>query len=239
MVMQFGRHAGIFVYQGVIILGAAVLYRWMVGDDVEPWPRMTTLGVGWKAAVVIAVTIVVLGLVGNIGMGLLVEYVPGMQEDAAAYSERIRNLLLEAEGGYWWMGMTSVCVTAPVAEEALFRGTILQEQRKSKMGVWGLAWLNGGLFAIFHANLLVIPSLVLLGAFLAYITLVSESLLLPILAHALVNTFNGVLLPQLLSTGGTGPLKGEAAAPEVLWAWLAALGCAAAVGWWLVDRWER
>lgn len=234
-VAAVGYHAGVFVYQFVAILGAAILYRQLTGDRANPWPSFDDTGVDVTTLVIVLVTVVLLGLVGNIAMGLLVEYFPGLEDNATAYSERIRRLLLQAEGLNYWLGMTGVCVTAPIVEEALFRGTILQEQRKANRGIWTLALLNGALFALFHVEPLLMPSLVLLGTFLAYITLISESLLLPILAHAVVNTANGVVLPQLFAADTTaGPV--ESASLPQLWTWFAGLAAAAALGWWLIAR---
>ncbi len=72
-------------------------------------------------------------------------------------------------------------------------------------------------------------SLALVGAFFAHLTMRSESLWPAVLAHAALNTANGVVLPLL-----AGDLASSAEPPElpVILAGLAITAPLAAAGWW-------
>jgi membrane protease YdiL (CAAX protease family) len=84
-------------------------------------------------------------------------------------------------------------VLAPVAEEFVFRGLLFSLAKH-----WGrpkLAWLGVSfLFAAFHLNAPVFLPLFLLALALTWLGEVTEGLLAPILAHALFNLANLILL---------------------------------------------
>jgi membrane protease YdiL (CAAX protease family) len=195
LLKPLGFHVTTIVTEFVGILGAALIWRWVVGDAAAAWPSFK-LRISIKAVLAITVASVALGFLANAIAALLVELSPAMREVAEAYSQRIAELLLEATGVERVLGIIGVCVAAPLCEEALFRGTILQEQLKSEK-VWVAVVVNGVLFSAFHVNPVSALGLALIGMFLAHITVLSASIIPAILAHAVVNTANAVVLPAI------------------------------------------
>ena len=191
-----GLHATTIGAEILAVLGSAVAYRKIVGDSAADWPSLRSIGAGPVALLVLALTCVVLALTANGVVALVIEVVPGMQEIAKIYEEIMRELLFDATGLERVLGIISIVVFAPVCEEMLFRGTILQEQRKSEAFTAAVI-INGFLFSLLHMSPVAFLSLWAVGAFFAHLTLRSESMLLPILAHAMFNAFNGVLLPEI------------------------------------------
>lgn len=190
-----GMHLSTIATEIFGILGAALLWRQFAGSAAAPWPSFK-LGVSPGALVVAIAAAVSLGFLANALAGLSLEIFPALQKVADAYSEQISELLVDATGLERALGIIGVCVAAPICEEALFRGTILQEQRKTEAVVVAVI-INGVMFSAFHLNPLSAVGLALLGIFLAHITVRSGSLIPAIVAHAAVNTANAVVLPAL------------------------------------------
>ena len=190
----FVLHAHIIGAQIIAILGSALLFRAIVGDAVAPWPALDRLGGGPLALLVLALACVGLAFTANITTSLLVELVPALKDFAEQYQALIEELILDATGWTKVVAIVSVTLVAPLCEETLFRGTILQEQRKVESAQVAII-INGFLFSIFHINPVGFLSLWLVGAFFAHLTLSSGTLWMPILAHAFFNFFNSTILP--------------------------------------------
>jgi membrane protease YdiL (CAAX protease family) len=201
LIQALGFHVTTIVTEIVGILGAAIIWRWVVSDAAAPWPSFK-LRVSVWAVLSITAASVALGFLANSIAAFVIEVSPAMQKIAEAYSERIAELLLEATGVERVLGIIGVCVAAPICEEALFRGTILQEQRKSEK-VWVAVAVNGLLFSAFHLNPVSAIGLVFAGAFFAHITVRSGSLIPAIIAHAVLNTANAIVLPALAPEDAT------------------------------------
>ena len=134
-------------------------------------------------------------MTANVITSLLVELIPPLQALAEEYKKLIEKLIIDTTGWKKVVAVVSVSLIAPVCEEALFRGTILQEQRKVE--TFGLAiLLNGFMFSTFHLNPVGFVSLWLVGAFFAHLTLSSGTMWVPIIAHAAFNFFNSTVLPE-------------------------------------------
>jgi membrane protease YdiL (CAAX protease family) len=223
-----GFHLTTIISEVVAILGAAFIWRWVTKDAAAGWPSLRPkASVG--AYVALALAAIGLGFLANTIAALLVELSPWMAESAEAYSERIAELLLEASGVERVLGIIGVCVAAPICEEALFRGTILQEERKVE-GVGVAVVVNGILFSAFHVNPVSALGLAILGAFFAHITIRSGSLIPAIVAHAVVNTTNAVVLPEIM------PEAADPNAPIEIPQLLMLMGGLAALSsffWWL------
>ncbi|MFW5966271.1 MAG: CPBP family intramembrane glutamic endopeptidase [Persicimonas sp.] len=177
------------------ILAAALIWRAVMKGAAADWPEH---GVRSSPAVLVVVVLAAsaIGLFANSITSLLVETIPFMAEYAEGYAEQLKELVFDADGLNYWVGMVAVCVAAPLCEEALFRGTILQEQRKVE-GQWLAVIINGLIFAAFHVNPVSGPGLVIVGSFLAYVTVKSGSLLPAIVGHAAINTNSALVLPAL------------------------------------------
>jgi membrane protease YdiL (CAAX protease family) len=195
-----GLQATIVAYEVVGILGAALIYRAWAGDRAAPSPAWGTIGTDVLRLLVPMVAVIVFAIWANVTVGLTVELVPSLEEAALEYQRQVEKILLKAEGLDYALGVVAICIAAPLCEEVLFRGTIYPEQRKSNGIAWAAA-LNGLLFAAFHVNELTLIPLTVVGAFFAQLTAWTRSIWPPILAHALFNTFNSLVLPRLHDVG--------------------------------------
>lgn len=79
-----------------------------------------------------------------------------------------------------------VVILAPLFEETFFRG-LLYPPLRERMGPMKAVIVNGALFGILHFQPLFMPSLVLVGIVLAFLYEKTDSLVAPMLAHALYN----------------------------------------------------
>ncbi len=107
-----------------------------------------------------------------------------------------------APEGFSWTGLIGMLVLIglvfPLAEEILFRG-ILYRWLRGRVGVAAAAGVSGVAFAGLHAIPELIPAIAVLGVILALLYELSGSLWTSVLAHAVYNTINVVLLYSLLS----------------------------------------
>lgn len=87
----------------------------------------------------------------------------------------------------WWGAFFKVAVVAPVVEELIFRGIILQGFRRNYNGLTAV-FFSALLFALFHLNPWQFPATFLLGLLLGWIMLRTDNILLAILGHSLNNT---------------------------------------------------
>lgn len=232
-------HEAVLAVQVVGILGAAIGYRYLRGEDAAGWPDLDRTGLGPGAWVLMLVAVVVVGLWANSLMALTVELIPSLEPMAEFYREQINKLVLKAEGMDRVLGLIGICLAAPVCEEALFRGTFLPEQSRS-MSIFATVVGNGLLFGSFHLNPINLLPLSVVGAFLAHLVVLTGSLWPAIFAHAAMNGFNGVVLPELFPEMADGEFnavaEGAAAAGRgellvafvvlgivgvALWVWLA------------------
>lgn len=91
-----------------------------------------------------------------------------------------------------------VCILAPILEETLFRGMILQKLRP-----WGETFAVGAsalLFAVFHMNLIQGIAAFFMGLVLGLIAVRSESVLPCIFVHFLNNTLSMALIAAGIQT---------------------------------------
>ncbi len=181
--------------QFVVILGAAILYRKLRQAPSSFWPKFSGTGMSAGAMVLVCLTAIALGFLGNV-MTLGIAEIFGLQDLVERYQDAIEQILLPESVGLQILGAVSVVIVAPFCEEILFRGTILPEQRRSQ-GVWAAVILNGVLFAFLHLNPLNFLALAVIGTFLAWVTVKSGSIWPAILGHGALNFVNGVVLPRL------------------------------------------
>lgn len=85
-----------------------------------------------------------------------------------------------------------VGILAPIAEEMVFRGLVYARLADYLGGKWGIL-LSGLLFGIYHGNMVQFIFSAILGFWFAWLYQKSGKLLVPILAHAAVNTWSSVL----------------------------------------------
>ncbi len=98
----------------------------------------------------------------------------------------------DLEVGGWPM-LLSIVVIAPIFEEYICRGLLLESLR-AKRGVVA-AWLLSSLFfSLMHLDGVLSVNALFMGLVLGYIYIVSESLFAPIILHAINNTIAYVLM---------------------------------------------
>ena len=93
------------------------------------------------------------------------------------------------------LGLISVLIIAPIAEEFIFRGFLFSQLKRTQLGGWGAVSLSSFLWTIIHFQyeLLILLILFVFGIFLGYVRMAYNSLSLPIILHAINNAFAFVL----------------------------------------------
>jgi membrane protease YdiL (CAAX protease family) len=86
----------------------------------------------------------------------------------------------------WWGAFMKVVVIAPIIEELIFRGLILQGLRRNYRPVTAVL-VSALLFSLFHLNPWQMPATFVLGVLLGWLMLRTNSILLAILGHAINN----------------------------------------------------
>ncbi len=98
--------------------------------------------------------------------------------------------------GRGWAMVVTLIVVAPVFEELLCRGIILESIR-AKWGVWAACLLSSVMFAVMHFHPSASINALVVGIILSYIYVRSDSLFAPIILHA----FNNALAYMLIWLG--------------------------------------
>ncbi|HZO84087.1 MAG TPA: CPBP family intramembrane glutamic endopeptidase [Verrucomicrobiae bacterium] len=91
-----------------------------------------------------------------------------------------------------WFALAAL-VLAPTIEEIFFRG-IMYPYLKQRIGLWVAVSITSILFAAIHMNAVIFIPLVFLGFVLTWLYERTDSLLTPILTHAVFNAANFFLL---------------------------------------------
>ena len=117
----------------------------------------------------------------EIPSALLDKYLP-----APAWFWEMFNKIFE--GDFGWLGaFMKVAVVAPIVEELIFRGLILNGLRLNYKAVTAV-FMSALLFALFHLNPWQFPATFVLGLLLGWIMLRTNNILLAIIGHS-VNNF--------------------------------------------------
>ena len=89
------------------------------------------------------------------------------------------------------LGLLSVIIVAPIAEEFIFRGFLHSQLSRTKLGQWGAVTLSSILWTAIHFQYeaLILVVLFGFGLFLGYVRMAYNSLSLPIALHAINNSF--------------------------------------------------
>lgn len=102
----------------------------------------------------------------------------------AWFWELFDNVLQPA--GNWWGSFVRVAVIAPVVEELIFRGIILQGLRRNYSALVSV-FMSALLFAVFHLNPWQFPATFILGLLLGWITVMNNNIVLAITGHSINN----------------------------------------------------
>lgn len=93
--------------------------------------------------------------------------------------------IFESDYG-WWGAFLKVAVIAPIIEELIFRGLILQGLRRNYNAVTAVL-VSALMFSLFHLNPWQMPATFVLGVLLGWLMIRTNSILLAILGHSLNN----------------------------------------------------
>lgn len=201
LVHALGMYFGLILTQFTAILGTALVYRRKRSQDPDApaWPTLRSTNTSAANLGLILLTTVILGLFANFFGSLLIELIPALKPLAEESKQAFEDLLFNATPFQQVLGAISISIVAPICEETLFRGTILPEQRPQKFAVAAII-INGVLFSVMHMSAVSFAPLVIVGAFFAFLTVRTNSLLPAIFAHAILNIVNGIVLPRLVDT---------------------------------------
>ena len=86
----------------------------------------------------------------------------------------------------WWGALVKVAVIAPIVEELIFRGIILQGLRRN-YSAFTSVFMSALLFSLFHLNPWQMPTTFILGLLLGWIMVMNNNILLSILGHSVNN----------------------------------------------------
>ena len=189
------------------LLAAFVAIRWLVTargwTEIGLIPVVTPGAIGVAIGLAVIVTLIALQLRGGPDAAML--------DRARGRLAHVEALLPHSPGELRWF--RGVAVTAGVCEELLFRGFL----------IWYFAHFTGLIqsaliasvsFGLGHAyqgpRFVLVTAL--LGAFLAGVYLISGSLFLPMLIHALMDLYSGWLGYRVLTSAAAAVAPAEPAA---------------------------
>ncbi len=104
---------------------------------------------------------------------------------APAWFWEMFNKIFDSDFG-WWGAFMKVAVIAPIVEELIFRGIILQGLRRN-YNSFVAVFMSALLFALYHLNPWQFPATFILGLLLGAIVLKTNSVVLSILGHSINN----------------------------------------------------
>jgi uncharacterized protein len=93
--------------------------------------------------------------------------------------------IFESDYG-WWGAFLKVAVIAPVIEELIFRGLILNGLRKN-YNAFTAVFISAVLFSLFHLNPWQMPATFVLGLLLGWIMIRTRNIMLAIIGHSINN----------------------------------------------------
>jgi membrane protease YdiL (CAAX protease family) len=93
------------------------------------------------------------------------------------------------------LGLISVVIIAPIAEEFIFRGFLFSQLQHTRFGPWGAITFSSLLWTVIHFQyeIKILLVLFVFGLFLGYVRMAYKSLSLPIILHAINNLFAFVM----------------------------------------------
>ncbi len=95
------------------------------------------------------------------------------------------NKIFDSDYG-WWGAFFKVAVVAPIVEELIFRGIILQGLRRN-YNAFVAVFMSALLFSLYHLNPWQMPATFILGLLLGWIMIRANNIILSILGHSINN----------------------------------------------------
>lgn len=181
---QWDIHLGVILSQVLFILIPGLAFIYYLPERPKLWRRPSG-----KALLLVLITTPLIAFASNSLAGIVTELL-NLNEFSEQYTDGIDALLRPEAPWRKIAGFVSICIIAPLCEETLFRGAILQSQ-KPHFGFLKAAILNGVLFSILHVNPMGFVSLAIIGFYFA--TLTRGGLVLAMIGHALLNFTSGAI----------------------------------------------
>lgn len=214
---------GLLLTEWMLILGTTLGLLWFLKIDFKKSLNLRPLSLHHFCAGILTGTG---SLILVIQMGLLQNRFTPLPE---GFKEGFEHLF---SGGGTWYGLAlllfAVSVSPAICEEALFRGAILSGLRQ-RLGPWMAILLTGLLFGLFHISIYRILPTGLLGIMLTYLAVRSNTVLLSMIVHGLVNGTAVLLTSGYLPDALAALLDEDRIQGQWLPAWLLILGVALGV----------
>ena len=170
---------GLIKTQILLILLPVILILRLSKTDIKSTLRLSyTNPLNFLLVLIAALPLLILSGI----LGQLINYVFPVSE---AYLQAFQNLVTVQENGLWFT-IFVVGVLPGICEEVMFRGFILSALRKK--GLWYGIILSAILFGSFHLDPFRFLPVTLLGIWLGYLAVKTNSLYVPILAHFAQNS---------------------------------------------------
>ncbi len=170
---------GLIKTQILLILLPVILILRLSKTDIKSTLRLSyTNPLNFLLVLIAALPLLILSGI----LGQLINYVFPVSE---AYLQAFQNLVTVQENGLWFT-IFVVGVLPGICEEVMFRGFILSALRKK--GLWYGIILSAILFGSFHLDPFRFLPVTLLGIWLGYLAVRTNSLYVPILAHFAQNS---------------------------------------------------
>jgi membrane protease YdiL (CAAX protease family) len=202
------------------------------------WVGVTFGGLEWSKAAPMTPfrgVVVLPTIIAVVGIGILASELDNITRFLLPMPEFIAQLMAEIISGGAF-AVIALVIVAPLTEELLFRGLILQGFLGRYSTVTAVL-VSALLFTLVHMNPYQVASAWLMGIYLAWLFILTRSLWPCIIAHALFNS-QAIVIPLLRDhfglqiSGYTGPpVPGQ---PEFQPLWFNVLGMVlVALGLWL------
>jgi membrane protease YdiL (CAAX protease family) len=133
-----------------------------------------------------ALSVIVIGFLATQLINLLIRAFPRNTPEGL---DTINKILSDPSGALFVSVIVAVCIIAPIVEEIIFRGILWRVSEKliSSNFAWAATSI---LFALAHLDLIHIIAVFPLGVLFGYLRKRTNSIVAPMLAHALHNTIS-------------------------------------------------
>jgi membrane protease YdiL (CAAX protease family) len=167
-------------YAVVITLGVYAVVGGLLVTQLTPGVRLTwRVGNPWAGGG--------LGVAVGGGLGLVMLLIISGLAGHLSSDPRVVTIMSEGDAAHIGIAVLITCVCAPLVEEVLFRGLLLESLR-TRGTAFGI-WMSGIAFAVWHLNPAALRYYALMGALLGFLY-AKRGLVCSMAAHA---GFNGVL----------------------------------------------
>ena len=176
--------AGLLGFQAAVIVLAVIMASVAPGTGPSFFWQPPERRYSW--VVPLAVTVTVSAVIAALGFTFFPDQIA---KDLAP----IRGLI---DGGPLWMAFLALTVGAPLSEELLFRGYLLNRLRQTQLGFWGAALIANIGWTALHVGYswLSLADVFIAGLLFSWALWRTRSIWIPILFHAAYNAIVFVIL---------------------------------------------